>query len=55
MNVCIVDNNIFISTELSAGSTQNLSPELLLDAFMDSYEFKIPRENIEILRSDLLL
>lgn len=55
MNTCVVDNNIFISTELSAGSSQNLSPELLMEAFMDFYEFKIPRETIEVLRTDLLL
>jgi radical SAM-linked protein len=55
MNICMVDNNIFISTELSAGSSQNLSPELLIEAFMDFYDFKIPRETIEVLRTDLLL
>jgi len=55
MNICIVDNNMFISTELSAGSNQNLSPELLMEAFMDFYEFKIPRETIEVLRTDLLM
>jgi radical SAM-linked protein len=53
MNVCIVDNNIFISTELSAGSNQNLSPELLIEAFMAFYKIKIPRETIEVLRTDL--
>lgn len=55
MNICVVDNNMFISTEISAGSNQNLSPELLMEAFMDFYEFKIPRETIEVLRTDLLL
>jgi len=55
MNVCIVDNNIFISTELSAGSNQNLSPELLIEAYMAFYGFKIPRETIEVLRTDLIM
>jgi len=55
MNVCLVDNNIFISTELSAGSSQNLSPELLMEAYMAFYDFKIPRENIEVLRTDLIM
>lgn len=55
MNVCIVDNNIFISTELAAGSNQNLSPELLLDAFRTFYQLDIPRETIEVLRTDLIL
>lgn len=55
MNICLVDNNIFISTELAAGSNMNLSTELLLEAFMDYYEFRIPRETIEIIRTDLLL
>ncbi len=55
VNVCIVDNNIFISTELSAGSNLNLSPELLMEAFMNFYEFRIPRETIEVIRTDLHL
>ena len=55
LNLCMVDNNIFISTELSAGSNMNLSPELLMEAFMTFYEFQIPRETIEVLRTDLLL
>ncbi len=55
LNLCLVDNNMFISTELSAGSSLNLSPELLMEAFMAFYEFQIPRETIEVLRTDLLL
>jgi len=55
MNVCIVDNNIFISTELAAGSNLNLSPELLLDAFKTFYQLDIPRETIEILRTDIIM
>jgi radical SAM-linked protein len=55
LNLCMVDNNIFISTELSAGSNMNLSPELLMEAFMTFYKFQIPRETIEVLRTDLLL
>ncbi len=55
INICIVDNNMFISTELSAGSTMNLSPELLIDAFMAFYEIKIPRETIEVLRTEIIL
>ena len=55
LNLCIVDNNMFISTELAAGSTQNLSPELLIEAFTSFYEFKIPRETIEIIRTEILM
>jgi radical SAM-linked protein len=55
MNICIVDNNIFISTELSAGSNRNLSPELLIDAYLTYYQLKIPRETIEVIRTDLTL
>lgn len=55
MNVCIVDNNMFMSVELAAGSNQNLSPELLIDAFASFYDFKVPRETVEILRTDILL
>lgn len=55
LNICIVDNNIFMSTELAAGSNQNLSPELLIPAITSFYEFSIPRETIEVLRTDILL
>lgn len=55
LSVCVVDNNIFLSTELAAGSSENLSPELLIEAFQTFYEFEIPRETIEVLRTDLLL
>jgi radical SAM-linked protein len=55
INICMVDNNMFISTELAAGSNLNLSPELLIQAFMAYYEFKIPRETIEVLRTDIFL
>jgi len=55
MNVCIVDNNMFISTELSAGSSSNLSPELFMEAFMQFYGFRIPRETIEVIRTEILM
>lgn len=55
LNICIVDNNIFISTELSAGSNQNLSPEQLIDAFLAFYQLDLPRETIEVLRTELIL
>jgi radical SAM-linked protein len=55
MNICIVDNNIFITTELAAGSNQNLSPELLIEALMDFYGFRVPRETIEVLRTEVIL
>ena len=55
MNICLVDNNIFISTELAAGSNQNLSPELLIESLTSFYGFSVPRETIEILRTDILL
>jgi len=55
LNLCVVDNNIFLSTELAAGSKENLSPELLIEAFKAFYGFTIPRETIEVLRTDLIL
>lgn len=55
ISICIVDNNIFMTTELSAGSNNNLSPELLLNAIFEFYKFTIPRETIEIIRTDLIL
>ncbi len=55
VNISVVDNNIFVTTELSAGSNHNLSPELLIKALMDFYHFKIPRETIEILRTEILM
>jgi radical SAM-linked protein len=55
LNVNIDDNNIFLSTELSAGSSQNLSPELLIEAITSFYQFNIPRETVEVIRTDLLL
>ena len=55
MNICVIDNNMFITTELAAGSSQNLSPELLIEALMDFYGFRIPRETIEVLRTEVML
>lgn len=55
ITICVVDNNIFMTTELSAGSNNNLSPELLLEAFSKFYGFTVPRETIEIMRTDLIL
>jgi len=55
MNTCVVDNNIFITTELAAGSNLNLSPELFIEAFLTFYHLAIPRETIEVLRTDLIM
>lgn len=55
MNVSMVDNNIFITTELAAGSNLNLSPELFIEAFLTFYQLAIPRETIEVLRTELIM
>lgn len=48
-----IDNNLFMSTKLAAGSTANLSPELLLDAFFKFIGRDLQREKVEILRTKL--
>ncbi|MGI6722086.1 MAG: TIGR03936 family radical SAM-associated protein [Anaerovoracaceae bacterium] len=49
------DDRIFLSTTLDAGSNSNLSPELLLNAFMQWADIDFQRENVEILRKKIIL
>lgn len=50
----IVDDNIFLTTKLDAGSDSNLSPELLLKAFLSFFDIPTDRSNIEISRLELI-
>lgn len=47
-------DKIIMTTELDAGSDSNLSPELLLDTFIAFSGYAIPRENIDIMRFELI-
>lgn len=49
------DRKILLSTELDAGSSENLSPELLLRAFFDFLHIPLHRETLEIQRSALFV
>jgi len=50
----VVDNNnIMITTKLSAGSTANLSPEMVLSTFCDFAEIQYDRAEVEIRRTDI--
>ena len=53
LRIDVVDTNIFMSTSLDAGSQSNLSPELLIRAFQETYGLAIPRDKIDVLRTDL--
>ena len=50
----LVDGNIILDTELDAGSDSNLSPELLLKAFLRYFDIAVDRSNIEISRLALI-
>ena len=49
----LVDNNLIMQTTLDAGSNSNLSPELLLQAFLSFSGLTIPRHEIEVMRIKL--
>lgn len=53
LRISYVDDIIFMSTMLDAGSKSNLSPERLLDAVQHFYQFRIPRDCVDILRTDM--
>ena len=49
-----VDNNqIMLVTKLSAGSTENLSPEIVLSSFLTFAEISIDRAEVLIRRRDI--
>lgn len=54
LSVYKADDKLFLSTTLAAGSTSNLSPELLLNAYMAWAGLTLQRENVEILRTKLI-
>lgn len=47
------NNNIMITTKLSAGSTANLSPEMVLSTFCDFAEIQYDRAEVEIRRIEI--
>ncbi|WP_051280216.1 TIGR03936 family radical SAM-associated protein [Anaerovorax odorimutans] len=49
----IDDNHIMLTSKISTGSLSNLSPENLLGAFLDFFEIKIERSDIDIKRNEL--
>lgn len=49
----VVDDNFVIETILDAGSDSNLSPELLFETFNAFTGLKVPRESVEISRTQL--
>lgn len=50
----VVDNNnIMITAKLSAGSTANLSPEMVLSTFCDFAEIQYDRAEVEIRRKEI--
>lgn len=53
LRIDVIDTNIIMSTMLDAGSQSNLSPELLIRAFQEFYGLEIPRDKIDVLRTDL--
>lgn len=54
LSVYKADDKLFLSTTLDAGSSSNLSPELLLNAYMAWAGLPLQRENVEILRTKLI-
>jgi len=53
LNTIKVDDNLFMTMELDAGSTSNLSPELVLQAFYRYMHWELKREKVEIIRTGL--
>jgi radical SAM-linked protein len=49
----VVDDNIVMTTTLDAGSQSNLSPELLLQAFLRFSQISVPRHEIDVMRTAL--
>lgn len=54
LKMSIVDNNVLLNTKLDAGSDSNLSPELLLKAFLPFSGIDTDRSEIEISRLELI-
>ena len=54
IDIDMVDNNIILKTKLDAGSDSNLSPELLITAFLEFFNIPTDRSNIEVSRLELI-
>ena len=54
LEASFVDNNLILTTKLDAGSDSNLSPELLLKAFLPFFGIGTDRSEIEISRVELI-
>jgi len=50
-----VDDNIVLYTTLDAGSVSNLSPDLLISAFISFTGIEAEREQIEVKRTEIIL
>jgi len=48
-----IDNNIIMTTLLDSGSKSNLSPELLLTAFLTFSSIACNREDMEVMRTKI--
>jgi radical SAM-linked protein len=55
LNIKERNNNIILSTILDAGSNSNLSPELLIKAFVDFAGIEAEREDIEVHRVQIFM
>lgn len=53
LNIEVVDNNLIMTTSLDAGSNSNLSPELLLQAFLRFSQISVPRHEIDVMRTKI--
>lgn len=53
ITIVVDNNNIMITTKLSAGSTANLSPEMVLSTFCDFAEIHYDRAEVEIRRKEI--
>lgn len=50
----VVCDKVIMTTELDAGSDSNLSPELLISTFIAFSGYDLPRENVDIMRFELI-
>lgn len=53
LSLNLVDDNIIMTTNLAAGSSSNLSPELLLQGFLNFSHLNVPRHEIDVMRTGL--
>lgn len=53
MNSKVYDNNIMLTTKLAAGSTANLSPEIVLSTFCDFAGIRYDRAEVLIHRTEI--